>query len=93
MSFYRKITRSRTRSSLKEFETIDHGLQSSISNFLKPARSAMFYSNFEIKVNYCSVGCSGILRSKEKKNNRVYTSSDLGHEARTQYPMSTPRVY
>jgi len=92
MSFYRKITRSRTHSSLKELETMDYGLQSSISNFLKPARSAMFYSNFEIKENYCSLGCSGILQSKENKNNSVYISSDLGHETTKTLPMSTHRV-
>merc|ERR1719317_423181 len=57
MTFFRRLLRDRTRSYLEEYEVRDKGLENSISNFLKPARTAVLYIDYEIHENYCSVDC------------------------------------
>jgi len=54
MSFYRRITRERTLSSMRDLDTTDEGLRRSISSFAKSPRKAMFYDNFEIHDDYYS---------------------------------------
>jgi len=91
MAFYRQLTRNRIQSSLKEHKTSDRGLQSSISNFLTLPRLAMFYSDFEINENYCSIGCSRNLRS-EGTDNFTSHRSGRGHEITKKLPMPSLRV-
>jgi len=62
MAFYRQITRERTLNSLEELKVRDTGLKKSISNFLRPVRSALFFSSFEIKEDYCSIGCATTMK-------------------------------
>jgi len=91
MAFYRQNARNRIQRSLKEHKTTDRGLRNSISKFLAPPRLAMFYSNFEINENYCSVGCSRNLRS-EGNDNIMNHISGRGHEMTRKLPMSSLRV-